>query len=136
MKKRTKILFAIIGALIVLMIGGWLYLRSQIYQPSQSATKVAKQATTTEPQLYFKSKLTTTPEVIFYPGALVEPDSYSIWAKRVAAAGFPVYIVRFPMDLAVLAPNKANQVQDKTNRGYVIGGQLWLVVMRKRIRST
>lgn len=136
MKKRTKILFAIIGALIVLMIGGWLYLRSQIYQPSQSAAKIAKQATTTEPQLYFKSKPKTTPEIIFYPGALVEPASYSIWAKRVATAGFPVYIVRLPMDLAVLAPNKANQIQDKTNRGYVIGGHSLGGVMASRYAKT
>ncbi len=122
MKKRTKILLGVVVALLVLLSGGWFYLRSQIHQPQPVAETAAKQASTTQPELIFKSKLTTTPMVVFYPGALVEPASYSVWAKQVAAAGYPVYIVRFPMDLAVLAPNKADHVLKESKRDYVIGG--------------
>jgi len=136
MKKRTKILFTAIIAVIVLLAGSWLYLRAQIYQPSKPADKIAQQATTTKPELYFKSGLTTNPLVIFYPGALVEPASYSIWAKQVADAGYPVYIVRFPMDLAVLAPNKANHVLENSKRNYVIGGHSLGGVMASRYAKT
>lgn len=136
MKKRTKILFTAIIAVIVLLAGSWLYLHAQIYQPSKPADKIAQQATTTKPELYFKSRLTTNPLVIFYPGALVEPASYSIWAKRVADAGYPVYIVRFPMDLAVLATNKANHVLKNSRRNYVIGGHSLGGVMASRYAKT
>ncbi|AMV63073.1 carboxymethylenebutenolidase-related protein [Pediococcus damnosus] len=132
MKKRTKILLTILIFLIVLLSGGWFYLHAQVYHPSKAADKIAQQATTTQPELYFKSKLTTNPEIIFYPGALVEPASYSIWAKRVADAGYPVYIVRFPMDLAVLAPNQAGNVLKNNQRDYVIGGHSLGGVMASR----
>ncbi|MFD0898098.1 alpha/beta hydrolase [Loigolactobacillus binensis] len=132
MKKRTKVLLGIVVAVLVLLVSGWAYLRTQIYQPSQSAESAAQSATTSGSELIFKSKLTTTPMVIFYPGALVDPASYSGWAKQVAAAGYPVYIVRFPMDLAVLAPNKADRVLKNSQRDYVIGGHSLGGVMASR----
>ncbi|MFD1317148.1 alpha/beta fold hydrolase [Loigolactobacillus zhaoyuanensis] len=126
MKKRTKILLITLITLLVLLLGGWLYIRSQIHQPSETAEKAA------QPELVFKSKLTTTPMVIFYPGALVEPASYSVWAQQVAAAGYPVYIVHFPMDLAVLAPNQADNILKNSQRNYVIGGHSLGGVMASR----
>lgn len=132
MKKRTKVLLGIVVVLLVLLLGSWVYLRAQIYQPSQSAESAAQSATTSGSELIFKSKLTTTPMIIFYPGALVEPASYSVWAKQVAAAGYPVYIVRFPLDLAVLAPNKADSVLKSSQRDYVIGGHSLGGVMASR----
>ena len=47
--------------------------------------------------------------LIFYPGALVAPASYSEWAQE-ATKGYDVYIVHFPLNLAVLAPNAQNKL--------------------------
>ena len=63
------------------------------------------------------SKLT----VVFYPGGLVEPASYSNWASQLAQAGYTVKIVHFPLNLAVLAPNQAKKVVGPHEQ-YVIGG--------------
>ena len=38
----------------------------------------------------------------FYPGALVDAESYSIWAKEVSEKGYSVAIVKMPFDMAVL----------------------------------
>ncbi|WP_412989359.1 alpha/beta hydrolase [Pediococcus siamensis] len=132
MKKRTKIWLGIVTLIIVLGLGGWGFLRSQVYQPSTAAQQVENQATIKNGTLVFPVKLSTKPTVIFYPGALVEPGSYSIWAKKVSDAGYRVSIVRFPLDLAVLAPNKAASVTKGATHGYVIGGHSLGGVMASR----
>lgn len=132
MKKFIKRLCIVLVVLSVIAGGGWVYLRSQIHQPSESARQAATRAQTTQPVLTFKTHLKRGPQVIFYPGALVAPESYSIWAEKVAAAGYQVAIVRFPLDLAVLAPQRAQQVLAKNQRAYVIGGHSLGGVMASR----
>ncbi|TGD24884.1 alpha/beta hydrolase [Companilactobacillus suantsaicola] len=119
MKKIYKWLIAILITLLVICAGSFFVIKGKEYQPSTSAMTASKVSTTTNNITKFSGN-NANPNVIFYPGALVEPKSYSIWAKKVAQAGFNVYIVRFPLDLAVLKTNIADKV-DKTP-GYVIGG--------------
>lgn len=47
---------------------------------------------------------------IFYPGGRVLPGAYATVARAVAEAGYPSFIVRMPLNLAVIAPNKADEV--------------------------
>lgn len=132
MKKWTKIIIGTLIALFLVCGGGWLYLRSQVYQASRSAEVASQSAVETQSGLNFLIKHEKGPAVIFYPGALVSPASYSIWARQVAAAGYSVHIVRFPLDLAVFAPNRASQVQLKSSPDYVIGGHSLGGVMASR----
>lgn len=119
MKKFFKWLIGIIVALVVIVLISVFVVKNKEYQPSSAALSASKVSTTTNNITEFSGN-NQNPKVIFYPGALVEPKSYSIWAKKVAQAGYSVYIVRFPLDLAVLKTNVADQVS-KSN-GYVIGG--------------
>jgi len=48
--------------------------------------------------------------LVLYPGAFVEPRAYAPTARAIAAAGHLVVIVPMPLNLAVLAPNRAAQV--------------------------
>jgi hypothetical protein len=48
---------------------------------------------------------------IFYPGGRVDPRSYAPEAQAIAAEGFLVVIVPMPLNLAVIAPNRALEVQ-------------------------
>lgn len=132
MKKHTKIFIVVLLSLFTIGVAGWGYLRSHSQTATPTALKVAKTAQAEDQALVFPSKQKNTPVVIFYPGALVQPESYSQWASKVAAAGFPVYIMHFPLDLAVLAPNRAAQVLDQTDRDYVIGGHSLGGVMASR----
>ena len=82
MKKWTKIIIGTLIALFLVCGGGWLYLRSQVYQASRSAEVASQSAVETQSGLDFLSKSEKGPAVIFYPGALVSPASYSIWPDK------------------------------------------------------
>ena len=46
----------------------------------------------------------------FYPGAFVSPEAYAPLALEIAEQGYPVYIVRMPMNLAVLSPERGSEI--------------------------
>lgn len=49
--------------------------------------------------------------LIFYPGGRVLPGAYAALARDVAEAGYPAFIVKMPLNLAVLSPTKADEVR-------------------------
>ena len=51
-----------------------------------------------------------TTGLILYPGGRVDPRSYAPAARALAAQGYRVVIVPMPLNLAVFAPNAANEV--------------------------
>jgi dienelactone hydrolase len=50
--------------------------------------------------------------LIFYPGGRVDPRAYAPVARAIAQQGYLVVIVPMPLNLAVLGPNKAQEVMD------------------------
>jgi pimeloyl-ACP methyl ester carboxylesterase len=67
----------------------------------------------TEPWLIFQpTDREAATGVIIYPGGRVDPVSYSPPARELAARGYLVVIVPMPLNLAVFAPAKAQQVID------------------------
>ncbi len=65
----------------------------------------------TDPWLTFSPKNTTpSTAIIFYPGAKVEPESYSVLAKSIAVEGYLVFIAPMPLNLAVLGVNSATEI--------------------------
>lgn len=132
MKKWVKFSLAgvIVAILAVLVAVG--VIKSKEYAPSAEAARVARQATqTTREYTYFKGDADKT-AVVFYPGALVAPDSYSIWAAKLGRRGHSVYLMHFPLDLAVLAGNQATTVPKSVRQNYVIGGHSLGGVMASR----
>nr|WP_242705587.1 alpha/beta hydrolase [Pontibacillus sp. ALD_SL1] len=121
-----KVLLVVGGLLVAIAITGYVYL--QPYEPSERAL----QALTTDEGIEMKDKsdwISFIPEqmkettILFYPGGLVEPKSYAPLAHQLAEEGYPTYILKMPLNLAVLAQDKANGViQQDANRSYVIGG--------------
>ncbi|MDN6004814.1 MAG: alpha/beta hydrolase [Enterococcus sp.] len=133
MKKWKKILLAVLIAIVIVIVGGITYVKTQTYSPTSQAEQVGKQAKEEPDWLYFPSKDTSKPIVIFYPGALVEPESYSVWAKELADAGYPVYIMKMPLDLAVLAPDRGEKVlKEQPKRPFIMGGHSLGGVMASR----
>lgn len=136
MKRRTKIWLGILIALLVLLGIGGIGLKLNTHQPAPAAVRASRAAVTTNYGLAFKAKRSIGVSVIFYPGALVAPACYSVWAKQLAAAGVAVYIVRFPLNLAVLSGNKADQVLPHVRGPVVIGGHSLGGVMAARYVKT
>ncbi|MCQ2570026.1 MAG: alpha/beta hydrolase [Limosilactobacillus sp.] len=117
MKRLVKWL---LGIIVVLAIGGWGWLHQATYQPSRPAQQVAAQAKQTRQVTIFPARHSQL-TVVLYPGALVKPAAYSIWAQQVAKQGYTVKIVHFPLNLAIFKPQVVQQVVGKHEK-YVIGG--------------
>jgi len=64
-----------------------------------------------DPWLVFEPQ-STDPTIgfIFYPGGRVPPEAYAPSARAIAEAGFLVVIPPMPLNLAVFAPEVANQI--------------------------
>lgn len=133
MKKWKKIFLIVVIGLVVVIGGGLAYLKTQTYSPTNNAEQIAEKAESSSDWLYFHAEDKSKPMIIFYPGALVAPESYSSWAQSVAKAGYPVYILKMPLDLAVLAPNRGEKVlSEQSNRDYILGGHSLGGVMASR----
>lgn len=61
---------------------------------------------------------------IFYPGAKVEPSAYSPMAREIASKGYTVVIAKMRFNLAMLSPNKADDIIKENSEisKWVIGG--------------
>ena len=61
---------------------------------------------------------------IFYPGAKVEASAYAPMAKEIASKGYTVVIAKMSFKLAILSPNKADEIIRENNdiSNWVIGG--------------
>jgi predicted alpha/beta-hydrolase family hydrolase len=79
----------------------------------------------------------TTPKhsgLVFYPGAKVDPRAYVHILRPLAEAGYPVVIVKFPYNLAVMSPSAADDVVGRADAidHWVIGGHSLGGVMAAR----
>jgi hypothetical protein len=48
--------------------------------------------------------------LIFYPGAKVDPAAYAITMRTLADSGYATFIVKMPLNIALLAENRADDV--------------------------
>jgi hypothetical protein len=53
---------------------------------------------------------TSSTGIIFYPGAKVQAESYSVLASKLATNGYTTIIVKMPFNLAFFGVNKADEV--------------------------
>ena len=61
---------------------------------------------------------------IFYPGAKVEASAYAPIAKEIASNGYTVVIAKMSFNLAILSPNKADNIISNNGKinNWIIGG--------------
>jgi hypothetical protein len=114
-RRWPKILAALIGiaAILLVIVGTW-YVQPQPLLPEARAA-LASTATVTfadEPGWLAFSPVEGghATGLVIYPGAKVEPAAYAPAAQAIAAAGYPTFIVKMPLNLAVLGVDAANGV--------------------------
>ncbi|MDM5337303.1 alpha/beta hydrolase [Fictibacillus enclensis] len=113
MNKKLK--FALIIVLVVLIVyaGGFLIWSQQTFKPTSQLNHLVnlKQEVQHKDDLYiYKPKSKDIKDgFIFYPGAKVEPEAYSYWAKKLSDEGYLVMIPEMPLNLALLGKNKAEE---------------------------
>lgn len=132
--KKSLLVILLVGILFVL--AGTVYLKMNTYAPSEAALAVAKTGKSEDQILFFEGEQ-GKPAIIFYQGALVEKESYSLWAQEVAKAGYPVYLVATPLNLPVLQQNAAEAIiAEHQLTAVVMGGHSLGGVMSSRFVSS
>lgn len=133
--KIIRYLLIGMGLLVALVAAGIFYVHTISYEPTAQATEAAKSAEKEHGTLVFQGEK-DRPAIIFYQGALVDNTSYSLWAKTVSEAGYPVYLVEEPLNLAVMSPNKAEKIIKAYDLdSYAIGGHSLGGVMASRFAA-
>jgi hypothetical protein len=117
-KKRipawTRILLAVLGLLIVLMIGfvAWGSIPAQPMPEALAALQSNQQAnvTTGEWLTFQPADVQPSTGFIIYPGGRVDYRAYAPVAQAIADQGYLVVIVHMPLNLAVFNPGAAEGV--------------------------
>lgn len=118
-----KILGAILIILIMLLGAGAIYVHQSTYTPTASAQQQSEQAIHEKGYDLYSDGQTAKIGVIFYPGAFVTAESYSEWALQVASAGYNVYVLHMPLNLAVFSQNAAQTIiEDHSEETFVLAG--------------
>ncbi len=128
MKIVKRILIAL-ALLLLLATAGFVFWAENPLGPMSGALPAlqsdAQVEVSTEPWLTFAPAThSPTTGLILYPGGRVAPRSYAPLARQITAAGYLVVIPPMPLNLAVFAPGRADDViaAHPEIKHWVIGG--------------
>lgn len=134
--KLKKIILIIILSLAIIIGGSLFFLKQNTYSASQTALDISSQSSQNKNYDLYSTSEDSQTAIIFYPGALVEKESYSIWATNLSEKGYDVYILKVPLNLAILAPNAAKDVTDSLeNKQIILAGHSLGGVMASRFAA-
>ena len=89
MKIFRRILIGLVIILGLLGGAGYYYIQQNTYEPSSEAQVLVKEGKQRRLLIFEERKESWKVSITyFYPGALVEPESYSIWAQDLAKTAF------------------------------------------------
>ena len=113
--KRALRLAGVVLVILLFALGAFVAWASIIPPPEGEAlaalqTDAVVTVTSGEWLVFAPVGETPTAGFIFYPGGRVDARAYAPAARAIAAAGYRVVIVPMPLNLAVLAPDRAEAV--------------------------
>ncbi|WP_368504272.1 alpha/beta hydrolase [Alkalihalophilus sp. As8PL] len=126
---------------LIILLASILYWYLQPYQASNEANEklISTEQVMIEDTLSWISFSPTdsiSSTLIFYPGGLVEPESYAPLTHSLAEQNIRSYIVKMPVNLAVLGGNRASNVLNEIGDEPVfIGGHSLGGVMASRFAA-
>lgn len=129
MKRSYKILIGCFIFFILVLLGSLFFVQSKTYQPLSEAlneTEPTDQYMVEESSdaiIFRPLNEQQSTSVLFYQGGLVEEKSYSSIAAKLATEGYPVYLFKHALNLAVTDADKAETIiTDEEIQNFVIGG--------------
>lgn len=113
---KKKLIGIIALAIFIIAVAGFTYYVSDYYHADNTAlaaltsTESYTVANTADFITFTPTGNKSTTGVIFYPGAKVQAESYSVLASKLATNGYTTIIVKMPFNLAFFGVNKADAV--------------------------
>ena len=128
-----KILVALGIVFIIMVVGLFIYSRNPYTALTEMDDQIALLETSevaVEEDLNDIKFIVNNPKknIIFVPGGLVTPDSYSYLAMKLAMEGYNVTIIKPIFHLAILSPNQGKRYVDDSLDNVIIGHSLGGVV--------
>lgn len=119
-----KIVICVITIVCMFIAGCGMYVHDYSHNTDDSATKSTTSVIVKKTSFgYFFDGPGNKDALIFYPGGKVEDLAYSSLLKEIAENGMDCFLVNMPFNLAVLSPNKAQNVLDAYSyEHWYIGG--------------
>ncbi|MDN6139540.1 MAG: alpha/beta hydrolase [Tetragenococcus koreensis] len=122
-KLWQKVVGIVLISLLMIFGAAAFYLKQNTYTATSAAQKKSEQAIHEKNYDFYSNAGEIKSSIIFYPGALVESESYSEWASQVASMGYNVYILHMPLNLAVFSQDAAQEViEDSPEERFVLAG--------------
>lgn len=127
-KKYIKITSGVIVLLFLLGVVNWIgtsYKPGQLALDSLISDNNVEVTVDEDENIIFTPKLKeVTKGFILYPGAKVDCEAYAPLCKKIAENGYEVIILDVPLNFAMLAPNKAEEVINEYEniKSWVVGG--------------
>lgn len=125
---KSKVFIGIVVFLLVLASGFFMYVSSYYKAGSLALDSLKSDSMITvqeDGDIVFKP-VSNGKDIgfIFYPGGKVEASAYGPIAKEIASKGYTVIIAKMNFNLAVLSPNRAEEIisNNKDINSWVIGG--------------
>ena len=130
MIKKRKVLYTLITIIIIFTLGIF-YFANSSYAPLKNNQQYLKDENVIVHDKYYEfksNKKNINKAFIFYPGGRVDERAYAPLSYLLSKAGYPVYLVKMPLDLAVLDIDRAQIIIDEYNNEieewYLIGHSL------------
>lgn len=133
MKKRTKIIVAILVAVIAALgVATGIY-ANDYYRAVDVDGYVTSSEGVTVSQIdegYFFDGSGENKALIFYPGAKVEETAYAPIMKSLAEQGVDCFLIKMPMKIAIFGANRADDIRAKYDydkyylAGHSLGGAM------------
>ncbi len=127
--KKRLILIIVLALLIIAVTSFLIYVSDYNHADNTAITALSSNGsyTVNNTSNYITFTPTTNKSstgIIFYPGAKIQPEAYSLIASKLATNGYTTIIVKMPFNLAIFGENKANDViaQHGEIKTWVIAG--------------
>ena len=132
-KWLKRIVIGLTSVFLLLVIGLFIYSSGSYEALAEMSDQIAliDDTEVTIEESYNSIKYTVEDplkNIIFVPGGLVEPDSYSYLALSLAVEGYNVTIIKALFNLAIITPNQAARFIDDSLDNVIIGHSLGGVV--------
>lgn len=137
------ILVALILIVFLIIIGGYVYLKTSTYEAMSEATTIlTDESVRVENDVIIVEPDEAIGNMVFYQGGLVETEAYLPMAKKFSEEGYRVFIPQMPINLAIIDSNAFESIYEEYSSdlpwwigGHSLGGTSALIYTDEHVEQ-